>query len=75
MNENENFDVVIVPREVYDEMLANSIKFDMIRTNIRGKIDAGTHSLYGLIDDNIIMMITGCDEYLRDAMRNEVPAE
>ena len=42
MNENENLDVVIVPREYYDDLIKNSVRLGIIAQKI---IESGSDYL------------------------------
>ena len=71
MNElksSEDFtDAVILPRDAYDKLLSDSVKLNLIRDSIRNTVEECGPSFYGLVNNDLVLNVTGLREYIRMA--------
>ncbi len=51
-----------ISREEYDELRRKAVIYDLIEDDIRQNIDEGR--LYGPVDDDLVMKLTGMRRYL-----------
>lgn len=63
-----------VELEHYEELVAKAKAFDIITEDIKNKIDIG-FSDYSLVDENIVLVVTGMKAYKRIKNQNQEDAE
>jgi hypothetical protein len=73
MEENTTFEiisdeVITIAKEEYDALRRKAQCLDIIEADIRMKIDQGENG-YSLINDDLILLLTGMKAYQRDKLR------
>ena len=68
LKSSEDFvDAVILPREAYDKLLSDSVKLNLIRDSIKSTVKESGPSCYGLVNDALVLNVTGLREFIRTA--------
>ena len=63
-------EVIIVAKKEYDELRRKANAMDILEADIRMKID-GKASSYELIDDDLVLLLTGMKAYQMEKRRAE----
>ena len=63
-----------VELEHYEELVAKAKAIDILTEDIKSKIDEGIKSDYELVDDTIVLAVTGMKNYKRRIKKREEEA-